>query len=86
MRQEMHINHIELCCYAQKFVKFVKFVVKNNYLYKLNMDSYLQFIILALLKGWETLHSYKFSSSSLRLRSSSMSWKSFCRSTNESVR
>ena len=41
MRQEMHINHIELCCYAQQFVKFVKFVVKNNYLYKLNMNSYL---------------------------------------------
>ena len=41
MLQEMHINRIELCCYAQRFVKFVKFVVKNNYLYKLNMNSYL---------------------------------------------
>ena len=38
MRQEMHINRIVICCYAQQFVKFV---VKNNYLYKLNMNSYL---------------------------------------------
>ena len=29
MRQGMHINRIELCCYAQQFVKFVKFVVRK---------------------------------------------------------